>query len=199
MRTAAAAALTVAYRRQQFALRAAALRDLQTLWPSFDGGYDSWQGFARLATTLVQGRNRDAAAIAGRYFVDFRVAEGVGGTAAIRMAAVPSAELLGSSFASTGLAGTLRALSVGMSLEAARANGFVRLAAAGGRHVMNGGRQTIVASTGADPRARGWTRLTSGSPCEFCEMLAGRGAVYGADTAEFQAHDGCACTAEPSY
>jgi hypothetical protein len=30
-------------------------------------------------------------------------------------------------------------------------------------------------------------------------MLAGRGSVYSADTAEFEAHDHCGCSAEPVY
>ena len=42
-------------------------------------------------------------------------------------------------------------------------------------------------------------RVLGGEGCEFCQMLAGRGAVYSAETADFEAHDKCACTPEPDW
>lgn len=44
-----------------------------------------------------------------------------------------------------------------------------------------------------------YRRITSGTACAFCRMLAGRGAVYSENTGRFQAHDHCACTAEPDF
>jgi hypothetical protein len=41
--------------------------------------------------------------------------------------------------------------------------------------------------------------VTSGSACEFCSMLARRGAVYGAESVSFHAHDACGCSAEPVF
>jgi hypothetical protein len=35
--------------------------------------------------------------------------------------------------------------------------------------------------------------------CDFCEMLADRGAVYGEASADFEAHDHCSCSAEPVF
>lgn len=46
----------------------------------------------------------------------------------------------------------------------------------------------------------GWRRVTSDNPCDFCAMLAAQGAVYNAEeTADFEAHDNCSCTAEPVW
>jgi hypothetical protein len=67
------------------------------------------------------------------------------------------------------------------------------------RALQVGGRETITSTVKADPRAVGYERVTSGSACDFCSMLADRGAVYGEASADFEAHDGCACGAEPVY
>jgi hypothetical protein len=54
-----------------------------------------------------------------------------------------------------------------------------------------------------DPAARGWQRITGGSPCGFCEGLAGieftgsRGPS--GDNVAFQAHANCQCSAIPLF
>ena len=70
--------------------------------------------------------------------------------------------------------------------------------AAGARRVREADRQTVMRSVAADPRATGWRRITHGG-CKFCNMLAGRGEVYTADTVRFASHDHCRCTAVPAY
>jgi hypothetical protein len=59
-------------------------------------------------------------------------------------------------------------------------------------------RDTITANRQRDPEAVGWRRLASGG-CKFCQMLAGRGAVYRQDTARFASHTNCHCTAQPVF
>jgi hypothetical protein len=59
-------------------------------------------------------------------------------------------------------------------------------------------RDTITTNTRRDPDARGWRRV-SGGGCKFCQMLAGRGVVYRAETARFAAHPHCDCTATPVF
>jgi len=66
------------------------------------------------------------------------------------------------------------------------------------RIVANADRQSVTASAVADPRARGWERRTTGG-CDFCRMLAGRGAVYSEATADFESHDNCHCLAVPRW
>lgn len=60
-------------------------------------------------------------------------------------------------------------------------------------------RDTITANTRRDPRAVGWRRISSGSGCQFCQMLSGRGAVYTEDSAHFASHPHCHCSAEPVF
>lgn len=66
------------------------------------------------------------------------------------------------------------------------------------RRIANYARQTVTASSVADPQARGWQRAGAGE-CDFCAMLLGRGAVYTEATADFQSHDHCRCQAEPAF
>lgn len=66
------------------------------------------------------------------------------------------------------------------------------------RLVLNGGRDTVVQSTNADPAHVGWARVGAGD-CDFCQMLIDRGPVYGADSADFESHDHCHCSAVPSF
>jgi hypothetical protein len=76
---------------------------------------------------------------------------------------------------------------------------LVRVSGAVTRHVLDGGRETLLASVRGDRRARGWARVTSAEPCEFCSMLASRGGVYMATSGAFAAHDHCACGVEPVF
>jgi hypothetical protein len=99
----------------------------------------------------------------------------------------------------TGPVRVKNAAAKGLDLAAAMERAAASSAAAGMRHALAGGRDTIDETVKADPKAIGWARVTSGKACEFCSMLADRGAVYGDDTAHFDAHDGCSCTAEPAY
>lgn len=81
-----------------------------------------------------------------------------------------------------------------------RDESFRDAAGAAGRHVLTGGRKSLLTVLENDPVAVGWARVTDGDPCAFCAMLASRGVVYGsAASAGFSAHDHCACTAEPAY
>jgi hypothetical protein len=67
-----------------------------------------------------------------------------------------------------------------------------------GKYVLGAGRQTIAQASVRDPAARGWVRVTGGG-CDFCEMLAGRGAVYSEASADFESHAHCGCVAVPSW
>lgn len=88
----------------------------------------------------------------------------------------------------------------GKPLEVARDESFTQAAGAASRQVLTGGRKSLLTLLGDDPQALGWIRVTDRDPCAFCAILASRGPVYRSEeTASFQAHDHCACTAEPVY
>jgi len=88
----------------------------------------------------------------------------------------------------------------GKPVTQARDESFVEAAGAATRHVLTGGRQSLLTLLDEDPRVIGWARVTDGDPCAFCAMLSGRGIVYKTkESASFRAHDNCACVAEPAY
>lgn len=69
-----------------------------------------------------------------------------------------------------------------------------RVARSAQRRVLNAGRRTTLSI--ADMNNLRWYRRTTGMEnCDFCDMLESRGAVYTRDTAFFETHDGCDCTA----
>lgn len=77
---------------------------------------------------------------------------------------------------------------------------FVEAAGAASRHMLTGGRKSLLTVIEGDAQAIGWIRVTDGDPCAFCAMLSSRGIVYGSEaSAGFKAHSNCACTAEPAY
>lgn len=200
-RTAEGAALTRQHRTQQLALRASVLRDLALIWPTWEpGDVAGFADFLDLARVLIESRHADSSGLAAAYFRAFRAAEGVGGAATPRLAArLPFADIA-ASLRATGLAGTLRAMRAGQSPQAAARNGFVQASGSAARLVLAGGRDTVIASTRADRQATSWIRVTSGTPCAFCAMVASRGPEFGSERAAgFQAHDHCACQAEPYY
>lgn len=65
--------------------------------------------------------------------------------------------------------------------------------------VEDAARDTVIDATHADPQARGWARYASAGACDFCALLALRGAVYSEDTVRFRAHDHCTCWAVPVF
>ncbi|SDN79279.1 hypothetical protein [Geodermatophilus sp. DSM 45219] len=65
------------------------------------------------------------------------------------------------------------------------------------RLVADMDRDSVIGSLKADPQARGWARQTTGESCDFCKMIAGRGAVFSAETATFSSHDRCDCVCVP--
>lgn len=67
------------------------------------------------------------------------------------------------------------------------------------RLIADADRETVIGSVRNDPQGTGWARHTDGNACEFCRMIAGRGAVYSATTADFASHDACGCIAVPEY
>ncbi|MGW2539386.1 VG15 protein [Kitasatospora sp. NPDC001574] len=71
---------------------------------------------------------------------------------------------------------------------------------AGGMLVQDAGRDAIHAAIQGDPGAIGYYRKTDASPCCFCALMAGRGAVYKSErTAAFGPHPNCHCQPIPIF
>jgi hypothetical protein len=198
-RTAEGAALTQRHRQAQLALRAQSLRDFTRLWPLWKGDQQSFEALIAATLPLVNVHRRTSSALGSAFYEAFRKAERVAGSPTPRAAdPVDEKRVVGSMFA-TGLASTRKALGAGMTPEAAMRAALVGTSGALARHILNGGRDSLLGSIAADPKTQGWIRMTGGDPCAFCALLAGRGAVYAESSADFQAHDHCSCFAEPLY
>lgn len=198
--TAQAAALTEQARVAQNQLKASTLRDFLLLWPIWTGDSASFATLVQATTPLINSYHQISSSLSAAYYEAFRRADAIGGTPTVKLAEPVAPAQITASLYSTGLAATRDALNGGQSPEQARKTALIRTSGAVSRHVLAGGRDTILNSVQADPQALGWARVTDGNPCAFCLTLASRGAVYKTEeTADFQAHDHCGCFCEPVY
>lgn len=198
-RTAAGGRLTALHKTQQLGVRAQALRAFLTLWPVWTGEPGSFETLVDATVPMVREQHRESAQLAARYFDAFRFAERPGGIAAAVLAEPPTVDRIAGTLSVVGRDMTRRAIASGQRPEAAIRSALVRTSGTVGTLVLDGGRQTLLQSVAADPQAPGWARTASSGCCAFCAMLASRGAVYGEDAGQFEAHDHCACSLEPAY
>lgn len=132
------------------------------------------------------------------YYEQVRAVAGVPGAAAVTPATYsPSA--VQNTIGYTSRVSLLRAITAGKTPEQAAHTALIRTVGSAARLASEGGRETVTRTMRDDPRAHGWQRVTGGDACYFCAMLAGRGGVYSADSADFEAHDFCQCEAEPVF
>lgn len=198
--TALATRLTDAHRASQLRLRVATVRDLLKMWPAFDINDISgtWSLIEPAIVALIQARQPMSAALSGQYIPAFRVAEGVTGNATTVLAPALTADEIVPNLRYVGVKEAWRLHD--LKRADAMRTVFTNVEGEVTRQVLNGGRQTIVDTVHADRKAKGYARVTDGSPCAFCAMLAGRGPVYhDEDSGGFEAHRKCGCTAEPVY
>lgn len=199
--TVEAARLTETHRLAQVRLGKLTVLQVRSLWPlldptALDATFPSW---LRTVTPIVQAQRSASAQLAGRYLTAFRTLEVDAEPFAPVLADPAPARALTTSMLVTGPVSIKSAVKSGVPFALAVDTADVRAARAAMRHALAGGRETILHSVRSDTRARGWQRVTSAKPCEFCAMLAGRGTVYTEESADFAAHDGCSCAAEPAY
>jgi hypothetical protein len=193
-RTSAGAVLSVQHRQAQLALRATVLRDFMRLWPVWDGGEWTFRLLVDATIPLVRERHRTSNGLAALYYEQFRSVERPRDAAVSpRLAVLDEAALAGGMYV-TGRDMTRRALVAGMSPQAAMQTALTRVSGTVGRLALAGGRDTLVQTAEADPRAQGYGRVLSPGSCDFCQGLAGR-----VVTDDFQAHDHCGCSAEPAF
>lgn len=197
-----AARLTEAHRLAQARLAAVTVAQLDSAWPllaadDLDGTVERW---LRVTVPIVRAQHATSARLAANYYTAFRLLEtGVAEPFVPVVAETVPVEAVATSLTVTGPVAVKTHMRTSPIVERAMEIGRAMSASAGMRHVLNGGRQTVTDSVWADRRALGWARVTSGRACAFCAMIASRGPVFGDDTANFDAHDHCSCSAEPVY
>jgi hypothetical protein len=185
-------ALTKAHRAELRTLTGLAERDLTLIWAEFNTA-DALvvrDALAEILPQLVAMYGTAAATLSADWYDEMRAAAEVGGKFTAITATLPT----------IGRTEALAGWAVGPLFQAKPDPALVLAKAAGGlqRIIANADRQTITASSVADPRARGWQRVGNGE-CDFCSMLIGRGSVYSEASADFESHDHCHCGAEPVW
>ena len=197
--TATGRRLTEQHRLAQLALEVATIAQLRRIWGSLDPNRleATTTGWLTAALAIIATQHQASTLIASRYFQAFRVAE----VGAVFRGLLPEPEFnRRAAAASLIVSGPVRLRkATEATLPRFEQIAETEVARAGSRHAVNGGREVVRGASLADPRARGWARITSAKACRFCSLLAGRGAVYSEATVDFQAHDGCHCHAEPAY
>ena len=199
-RTVAGRRLTEGHRIDQLSIAVDTARQVRDLWSLLDPTNLTDSTTAWLNATLgVIATNRGRSTrLAASYWRTFRFIEtGVTGPPPpppeFRDDAVRTSLMV------TGPVRIRRAQIRSQPIERARDIALTESARAAARHALTGGRELITQAVAADPRARGWARVTSGNACAFCTSLASRGAVFTEASGDFAAHDGCNCSAEPAY
>lgn len=195
--------LSEAHRLAQARLGAQTVLAMRAVWPLLDidnieRTVERWLTAAR---HVVGSQRSTSARLAANYLTTYKTLE-LGATAntiPLILADLAPVEAVTTSLMVTGPVSVRSALARGIRPTVAMDVAQARSSASAMRHVLNGGRDTITNSLQADRQAIGWQRVTSGNSCQFCSMLAGRGAVFSTTTISFHAHDGCSCSAAPVY
>ena len=195
-------ALTESHRQAQAVVATSLVAGLTVVWRAVDP--TDLRGTLDVPLTagvlLVQRYRAASAAAAQSYYHAFRRVEGVDGVAEVALAPPPSDGEVRGLLLGAGVRGTLKSLARGDSVLTARENGLVKLAGSARRVVAGGGRDTILGAILGDPKAIGYQRVTDAKPCAFCSRIASRGILrYDEQSAGFEAHGHCGCTAEPAF
>lgn len=167
-------------------------QDLQAIYPLIDP-QDVDSEMSKL-TLLVQAittkYGRLSGALSGRFYQAQRVESGLGRHSAV-VAPVPPREQVAK------VVGWATHDNAGQVIPFDQAQR--RIDAGATKLVQDVGRLTVIGSVKADPKARGWARITEADPCYFCALLSSRGGVYTKETGDFKSHDHCRCHVVPEF
>ena len=193
--------LTQRHRAQQLLVRRATVAQVSRLWPALDWSRldATYPGFAVQVARLVQTNRQTSSGLAAAYLRAFRKSHGVPGEVKAVFAEPLVVEQFQTSLHTTSVAAAKIATGNGADELAAMTTARTQTVGAMARLVLNAGRETLLGSLAADDQASGYQRVLGGGGCDFCQILAGRRGVYSAESADFEAHDHCGCTAEPVY
>lgn len=190
-------AAATAARSVQLTIRAQLLRDVARLWPVLDVKRldETFPGWLRAMSMLVTNYHGQSAVAASRFYraVRSQAIQSPTPSSLIRLAPPPDEDWLARAFGFSG---------PGMLTQDTARPGTALSTTLGtaARIGLDGGRTTIIDTVHADPVAVGWYRLTDGSPCAFCALLASRGIAYKSEaSADFKSHNDCGCSAAPAF
>lgn len=165
-----------------------AQRDLERIWRQVGTADEARDALNDVLPGVVDTYGLASAALAADWYDEVRDELNVDG----RFAAIVADLDLGGDVLAGYAVGPLYAAAPDWARARTLAEGGLQL------RIANAARETVRLSSIEDPSARGWQRSAS-MGCEFCQMLASRGAVYSESTVDFAAHDHCKCIAVPAF
>lgn len=191
MTSPAARRLTQAHRLAQNRLGALTVAQMATAWrlidpTNLDGTAGGWLS---VSEGIIAGQRAASSALAANYWRAFRLIELRSGKFSPVMANPADPTAVRTSLLVTGPYRLKAAMAAGTPLARAVDVAKASSAAAAMRHALNGGRDTLTASSQADPRSSHLERIISATACDFCA----------AADVEDGFHDGCGCTVEPVF
>jgi hypothetical protein len=157
----------------------------------------SWYNVGPVINTVVSTHNQMSAAQAAQFYANSRVVAGFSHRPV--PGHVPDETYIGNVVGAMGPGQFYHFLDGDYTEDESSNMALDALLGAAERMILMGGRDTVTDASVQDPVAEGWERIATAGACDFCTMLAGRGAVYKEDTADFQAHDHCGCVAAPVF
>lgn len=196
------ATLAQAHMRQQVREVAQIQALLGRLWDremssaDIDGSFSRFQSQA--SAVIKAGRSRGELT-AQQYYEATRILAGYEGLPPAVAEQPPNERANRAALHATSVANAKAAIAKGTPPEKALDAAKVAMLRAAKRRILEAPRKRLIALSVNDPNAGGWARVGDGKPCHFCAMLIGRGPVYSAGTAAFDAHDGCGCSVKPVF
>ena len=159
----------------------------------------SFVDFSRYALPLIGASRADGIAIGDRYYLDAKTQAGL--TGELPVAEIPSMDLarMTLDLQVNGPVKVKAALTRGEQLERGLLVAQAATLGVAKRLILEAPRQRLISLSENDKTARGWARVSDGSPCAFCAMLVSRGPVYSEGGGYFQAHNGCGCSLRPVF
>lgn len=196
------ARLSERHRAAQAKLQAVVAADVARVFPlmDFNNLDKTFGGYVDAMSQVINARRTVSASLSSTYYQQVRKAADIDGVFTPILSAIADPDQLFTSLLVTGPIHIKNSIAQGRDVFAARDAALAATAKAAQRHVINGGRGTVLSSVRRDDRSVGWARLTDGQPCAFCALLASRGPAYKSEaTSKFKSHDGCGCTAVPVF
>ncbi|HEY5201354.1 MAG TPA: hypothetical protein VIJ31_10645 [Acidothermaceae bacterium] len=184
-------------RALQLAIRAQLLRSVTRLWPALDPKRldQTWPGWLEAMILLTNAYRGQSAVAAGASYRAARehATQSPAPRSLLKLAPDAAPDWLARAYGFSGpgmLNRDVATPNTALSTTLGTAS----------RIVLDAGRTTTIDTVHADPVAVGWYRVTDGSPCSFCALLASRRIAYKAEkTADFLSHDHCGCSAAPAF
>lgn len=191
--------LTQAHRREQIKVALRSAGEAEVLWEDLNPA-DPYPWALAQALLLSDGKGRSAR-LAEAYLAEFSAAE-VGQPVPVAEPRTDLDRLIGVAIGA-GVKPVQNLIDAGVDQGLAKREIEDRFAEIVAAETQRTYREMIANTAGTQRKA--WRRVTHGTPCAFCAMLASRGPVYTETTALINAYDGlryhrgCKCTAEPWY